>query len=116
MKLQYIVTSVALPGADGFAISFNYRPSVSGLGIIIGYAKIAQRKAGRTCFAISAARENLLFQPATPVEDDMMIQKQLEDLVFLLNGIGFQIADAAFASYTENIRPAVAQTEQPLAA
>ncbi len=115
MKLHYTVTLVALPGTNGFPVAFDLKPHLADLGTVIGWARIEQRKAGRTCFAISAAQEGLLFQPATPV-DNNALEKQLGDLIFLLNGIGFRIASTALSEFPKKIRPAIVPTERPLAA
>lgn len=84
MKLG-TVHSASFDGT-GFSVFFDGgAPSINNLGIVIGYAKTAQRKSGRKCFAISETLEGWYFDPADPAEPEEL----RSDLVFLLNSIGF---------------------------
>lgn len=112
MKLGYTVSSVSSE-PTGLLVSFDGdHPSVARLGNVLCYARREQRSAGRTAFSVSDANGGLLFQPTEQVGD---FEKLAEDLILLLEGIGFTIA-TAFEEVLSAIRQFLAAHKQPLAA
>lgn len=112
MKLGYTVSSVS-PGSTGLIVSFDGDcPSVARLGNVLCYARREHRNAGRTPFSVSNAKDGLLFQPAEQAGD---FEKLANDLLLLLEGIGFTI-EAAFEEVLSAIRQFLAAPKQPLAA
>lgn len=104
----------------GFYVSISavgIHVSTSNLGTIIGWARIAQRRQGLTCFAISNSLTGLYFEPANPAS----LEELQKDLIVILEAIGFETGELAFTEETtphlrrHTHQPAeVAAIEQPL--